>query len=223
MDAILLAAGRGVRMRSDKPKQLLRLAGKPIVVHSLEVLESVRSIDRVFVTYAPGFGEEISDALRDYQLTKPVLVEGGATRQLSVANALERVTSPRVLVHEAARPFINEEFVQSLLDVQADAVVPTVPISFTVAEGDRLMTRVLKREELHNVQLPQVFDTAKLREAHSTFHEPADASEDSQMVFRLGYAVRFVEGMEHNIKITTPLDLHLAEVIYSELMTWGVC
>lgn len=216
MDAIVLAAGRGVRMGRDVPKQFLRLAGKPLLVHVLEVFEALEDVDRVWVTALAGYEDEYRRLFEQYRLEKPELVPGGETRQWSVARALESVRSPRVIVHEAVRPFVTADFVRGLLAWPDAAVVPTQPIPFTVAEGDAFMTAELNRARLHNVQLPQVFNTAVLREAHRRFREPGDATEDSLLVFRLGERVRFVPGREENIKITTPLDLQLAELIYRE-------
>lgn len=213
-ECIVLAAGKGTRMGREVPKQFLRLAGKPLLIHTLEVFEQLDEISAVWVAYHPGFENEYLKLFKQYRLEKPQLVEGGETRQWSVANALRRVTSKRVLIHEAVRPFITPEFVRQVLSGDAPAVVPTIPIPFTVSVGEKVMTAELDRSKLHNIQLPQAFDVEILREAHERFYEGGRATEDSLMVFRLGHEVRFVSGLEHNIKITTPLDLEFAELIY---------
>lgn len=203
-------------MGREIPKQFLRLAGKPLLIHTLEVFEQIREISCVWVTNRPGYENDCLELFERYRLKKPRLVEGGATRQWSVSAALERVTSPRVIVHEAVRPFITPEFVRRVLEVDAPAVVPTIPIPFTVSVGEQTMTGELDRSELHNIQLPQLFSTEVLKQAHKRYDEMGDATEDSLMVFRIGQEVRFVPGLEHNIKITTPLDLALAELIYHD-------
>lgn len=215
-ECIVLAAGQGTRMGREVPKQFLRLAGKPLLIHTLEVFEQIREIPHVWVTYRPGYESEYLELFKQYRLEKPRLIEGGATRQWSVWNALRQVTSPRVMIHEAVRPFITPEFVRRVLEVEAPAVVPTIPIPFTVSVGETGMTAELDRSKLHNIQLPQSFATEVLKEAHERYYEAGNATEDSLMVFRLGHEVRFVAGLEHNIKITTPLDLELAELIYHE-------
>jgi 2-C-methyl-D-erythritol 4-phosphate cytidylyltransferase len=140
------------------------------------------------------------------------LVEGGRTRQESVWNGLQKVKSRRVLIHEAARPFISKEFLLDLLANNEPAVVPTIPIPFSVAGGETYMEQELERSKLHNIQLPQLFDTEVLRRAHQKARqENFVAFEDGILVFRMGEKVRFVEGLENNIKITTPLDLVIAE------------
>lgn len=110
-----------------------------------------------------------------------------------------------------------------MINTEGDAVVPVIAVPFTVAEGDDYMTRELKRDNLRNIQLPQVFSTRILKEAHDKFEFTGDATEDSQLIYRLRHAVRFVEGLEYNIKITTPLDLYWAEALFEGgLQTGGV-
>lgn len=216
LDCIVLAAGKGVRMRNSVPKQFMRLAGKPLIIHVLEILEQLNEIGSIWVTYLSGYETTYLQLFEQYGLRKPKLVQGGATRQWSVYNALQCVSSDRVVIHEAVRPFFSVDLLRSMLALDAPAVVPTVPVPFTVSVGDMWMTGELNRSTLHNIQLPQVFDTKVLREAHERFYMPGDATEDSLLVFRLGKPVRFVPGLEYNIKITTPLDLELAELIYRE-------
>lgn len=217
VDAIVLAAGRGTRMGEEIPKQLLRLGGKPLLIHVLEVFEQIDRIDRVLVTYLAGYEDRYAELFKQYRLDKPVLVAGGETRQWSVERALTNVRTERVLIHESVRPFIDKSFVTSLLADNSPAVVPTIPITFTVAVGGDEMTAELNRSELHNVQLPQVFNTDLLRKAHTDHRSSGGATEDSLLVFRNKGLVRFTAGREQNIKITTPLDLRLAELIYDEL------
>jgi 2-C-methyl-D-erythritol 4-phosphate cytidylyltransferase len=88
MDAVVLAAGQGVRLDPEHPKQFLRLGGKPVLVHSLEVLDRIPEIDIVYITTSPDHKDMMEAVLRDYQLKKPRLVPGGDTRQRSVKNAL---------------------------------------------------------------------------------------------------------------------------------------
>lgn len=216
-DAIVLAAGRGTRMGAPRPKQFLRLAGKPLVIHVLELLERRADVAKVVVAHTPGMEEAYRELIHQYGLRKPVLVEGAATRQWSLTNALGHVETERLIVHEAVRPFVRDSVLDRVLSHSDPAVVPTVPIPFTVSAGREFMDAELDRSRLHNIQLPQAFDTAILREAHERFREPGDATEDSLLVFRLGHQVRFVEGDELNIKITTPFDMKLAELIYNEL------
>ena len=215
MDCIYLAAGTGARMKEVIPKQFLTILGKPIIVCALEMLESSPLVDTVYITYHPEYKKLYENVLRNYNIANCQLVSGGSTRQESVANALEKVGTDRVLVHEAARPFITVDFIEYLTTFDDDAVVPTIPISFTVSEGQEYMERELVRSHLHNVQLPQIFSTDVLRSSHAkALKEGYTATEDGILVFRAGKKVRFVEGLENNIKITTPLDIIIAEHMF---------
>ncbi len=214
MDAVILAAGAAKRMEQEVPKQFLRIGGKPVIIYVMEVLQKAEIFDRLIVTTLPGFEAHYDELIRTYHLTDIELVAGGATRQESCRLALEKVRSGRVLIHEAARPFITVDFVRRLIGYPDLAVVPVLPIDFTVSAGGEFMTRSLERGELKNVQLPQVFDTRTIIDAHQ--HALADgffATEDSTLVFRMGIPVRFVEGLRENFKITDRFDLFVAERI----------
>jgi len=212
VDCIYLAAGLSVRMKKTLPKQFLTLLGKPILVYALEVLEKVDFIENILVIYHPEFKSLYEEIIKDYNISKCTLVEGGRTRQESVFNGLKHVKTKRVIIHEAARPFITTDFITELANYDEKAVVPTIPIPFTVSEGQKYMQRQLDRSVLHNIQLPQIFDTETLIKAHkATKDEDFAVTEDSMLVFRSGEKVLFVGGLENNIKITTPLQLIVAE------------
>jgi 2-C-methyl-D-erythritol 4-phosphate cytidylyltransferase len=215
MDAILLAAGSSRRMGSEIDKQLVRLGGKPVMIFSLERLVNHAGLSRVIVTSAKDNLDDITELLEDYHLSSHcVVVEGGSTRQESVVEGLKQVTSERVLIHEGARPLIDNELIDRVLAVTADCAVPTIQIPFTVAVGGSTMENELDRSLLHNVQLPQVFNTDVIRKAHERAMENGEtATEDSVLVHRMGYEVIFVEGSKKNIKITYPEDLVIAETL----------
>lgn len=211
MDAIILAAGIGSRMNLNIPKQFLKINGKPIFIYSLEVLRRVQSIENIIVTSNAEYLDTYKQYSDDFGIENVTYINGGKTRQESVYFGLQHIKTERVLIHEAARPLIGHDFVEYLLSFEEeDAVVPTIPIKFTVSEGNEYMTKELDRSRLHNIQLPQVFNTKKLTEAHQK--ATADnylTTEDGTLVFHYGGKVRFVEGRESNIKVTTNLDIEL--------------
>jgi 2-C-methyl-D-erythritol 4-phosphate cytidylyltransferase len=214
MDAILLAAGRSVRMGGGQGKQLMRIGGRPLIIFSLERLRSHPHVDTIVITCPADRMDDIRKVVEDFSIADVTLVEGGATRQESVSRALDAVTSSRVLVHEAARPMITHQLIDRLLEVDGDAVVPTWEVPFTVAVGDSVMRGEIDRSTLRNVQLPQVFDTEVLRQAHAeAAAKGQDATEDGMMVFRMGRTVRFVEGSADNIKVTYPVDAYVVHAL----------
>jgi 2-C-methyl-D-erythritol 4-phosphate cytidylyltransferase len=213
MEAVVLAAGSSTRMGSGTQKQLMRLGGKPIVVFVLERLLQHDAIDSVFLAIRSDHQELMGKTLDTYGLTHLVrTVVGGQTRQESVLAGLRHVRSERVLIHEAARPIITPDLIDRVVNAVGSAVVPVVEIPFTVAVGNERMEQELNRSELRNVQLPQVFDTKLLLDAHLEAESSgATATEDSQLIFRKGHEVVFVEGSQQNIKVTYPGDLVILE------------
>ena len=214
MDTILLAAGRSVRMGGGQGKQLMRIGGRPMIIFSLERLRSHPDVDLIVITCPPDQLAGIQKVVDDFAVSNVTLIAGGSSRQESVALALEHVTTPRVMVHEAARPMITHELIDRLAAVDGDAVVPTWEVPFTVAVGDTVMRDEIDRSTLRNVQLPQMFDTEVLREAHRRAVEKGeDATEDSMMVFRTGHTVHFVEGSADNLKVTYPVDAYVVNAL----------
>ncbi len=214
MDTILLAAGRSVRMGGGQGKQLMRIGGRPMIIFSLERLRSHPDVELIVITCPPDQLTGIQKVVDDFAVSNVLLVAGGSSRRESVALALEHVTTPRVMVHEAARPMITHELIDRLVAVDGDAVVPTWEVPFTVAVGDTVMRDEIDRSTLRNVQLPQVFDTEVLREAHRQAVEKGqDATEDSMMVFRTGRTVHFVEGSADNLKVTYPVDAYVVHAL----------
>ena len=215
MDCILLAAGMGQRMKDPMPKQFIQLAGKPIIVHSLEKLDSIDFIKKIILIYNKNYKDHYLKILKEYSIeTEVVLIEGGDSRQDSVYCGLQQVKSDRFLLHEASRPFIFKSIIDKLSQFDEPAVIPTIPVPFTVSEGDTYMTKVLERSNLKNIQLPQMFDTKVLLDSHKKAKDDEFiATEDGILVFKYGEKVKFIEGYENNIKITTPFDLIIAEHI----------
>ena len=218
MDAILLAAGQSSRLGPDADKQLYRINNKPLVIFSAERLLANRNIERLVVVGSEQGMDELQAALREFDLFDVCdFVVGGEERQESVRNSLSAVKSDRVLLHEGARPLISSALVDRVLVPDDACVSPTVPVTFTVAMGGTVMEEELDRSLLHNIQLPQVFDSQILFEAHAhALSEGFVATDDSALVFRLGYPVKFVEGEVTNIKVTYPKDLLFVEELLKE-------
>jgi len=218
INCILLAAGKAKRMDKEIPKQFLRLGGKPILIHVLETLEKSSLFDQVILTILPEAEAIYEELITTYGIKNVVCVKGGSSRQESTYNALKLVKTDRVLIHEAARPFVKKELLQELITHKDPAVVPVIAVDFTVSIGSEYMTGMLDRNQLRNVQLPQVFDTEILKDAHEkAIIEGFRATEDSMLVYRLGKKVRFINGSLENFKITNQFDLIIAEkLLYAD-------
>jgi 2-C-methyl-D-erythritol 4-phosphate cytidylyltransferase len=195
---IVPAAGAGERLGADVPKAFAVLGGRPMVEWSLDVLREV--CDRVVV------------AVPADRAAAPDFVAGGATRTQSVKNALDAAPEASVVVvHDAARPLVTVELVRRCLDALEgyDGVIAAIPVTDTmkvVEDGE--VIRTPDRGRLWAAQTPQVFRADVLRRASR-----AEATDDASLVEAAGGRVRVVEGMPENLKVTTPLDVRIAEML----------
>jgi 2-C-methyl-D-erythritol 4-phosphate cytidylyltransferase len=217
--ALIVAAGRGERLGSRRPKALVTLGGRPMLEWSVEALRTVSGIERIVVALP-------SDALSEAP-AGTVAVAGGAVRSASVREALRACSAgDPVVVHDAARPLAPARlFERALAQLErsgADAVVAAAPVSDTIKEVDvddgRTVTRTLERAQLWAVQTPQVFRRAALERALLDAGEEtlAAATDDAWLIERAGGRVEVVESSPANLKITTPTDLTLAELLLAE-------
>ncbi len=217
---VLLAGGNGKRMQNTTPKQYLLLAGKPIIMHNLERVDAVDDIDEVIIVCERGYIPYIKDLLVSYNLkNRYVFAEAGESRQQSVYNGLKEVSNASVLIHEAARPFVTKEDFQRIIEEEEPNVSYSYPIPFTVLKGKDYVEEILNRTELVNIQLPQKFDTALIREAHrKAAEENLHFTEDAGLLKQMcpDARIRLIKGSANNIKITEPIDLLVGEIIYRE-------
>ncbi len=216
--AIVVAGGEGTRLGADRPKAFVRLGGRPLLAHSIDLFEDHPAVDRM-VLVVPAEWEEPASLLADELAAGKVAaaVAGGETRALSVAAGLDEVAADAdaILVHDAARPFASAGLVDRLLGALAghDGAIPALPVTDTVkrVRGD-VVAETLDRGELRAVQTPQAFRAAALRQA---FSAPADAlrgaTDCASLVEAAGFGVAAVAGEPENVKITGPDDLARAE------------
>jgi 2-C-methyl-D-erythritol 4-phosphate cytidylyltransferase len=214
--ALIAAAGSGERLGIDRPKAFAALGGRPLLAESLERLDRSELVDAVVVA-APLGWEEPSILLAEELAASKVVacVPGGATRAESVATALAEVPDEAlvVLVHDAARPLLDEAVLERLLGPLGegfDGVVPVLPVPDTVKRvRDGAITETVAREGLVVAQTPQAFLAPTLRRAFAGGLE--GATDCASLVERAGGRVAVVDGDPRLKKITTPDDLALVE------------
>jgi 2-C-methyl-D-erythritol 4-phosphate cytidylyltransferase len=218
--AIVPAAGQGTRIGDALPKQYLKLAGKPMLFHSLEALAAVDRIGRILVVLSPVDPHwETQDWSGLDPRVEPLYI-GGATRATSVVAGLRALEgsaadSDWVLVHDAARPCVQTLLVEQFLDeLEEDPVggLLALPLADTlkeVGEGQRV-ARTVPREGLWRAQTPQMFRYGKLKQALAAHPQ---ATDEAQAIEASGSAPRLVSGESTNIKVTFAEDLQLAELI----------
>lgn len=217
-------------MGSRTPKQYLTLGGVPLLVYSLQVLQSVSEIEQIILVVPESDREYCRrEIVTPYRLEKVAqIVTGGRRRQDSVRHGILAVAaspSPSIiLVHDGARPFIQERMVVEVIRSaeRVGAAVVAMPIYDTVKRvgTDHIIQETLKREELWQIQTPQAFRFDWLLEGHRLAQDQNwDVTDDAALIERLGYPVSVVEGSCFNIKVTRPEDLILGEAICQALQS----
>ncbi len=215
--ALIVAAGRGERLGSGRPKALVTVCGRPMLDWSVAALRAVPSVHRIVVALP---ADELGAAPEG-----TFAVAGGAQRSQSVRAALRACgEGDPVIVHDAARPLSTAQlFAQALEELErheADAVIAAVPVSDTIKEvsdDGRTVMRTLDRSRLWAVQTPQVFRRRALERALDVTDEQlARATDDAWLVERMGGVVRIVGADPGNFKITTREDLRVAEFLLAE-------
>lgn len=220
--AIVLAAGRGERLKSKIPKLLARIGTKPIIIYTLEALSKHPSVKGIVLVVRAKNSKEIIAKIKKYNIRKiACLVEGGAKRQDSLGNGLRAIDSRTdlVLIHDAARPFIDKELVSSAINKakKSGAAIVGVPIKATIKKvRGSVVEKTIERRNLWEIQTPQVFRKDLILKAYKRFGK-IDVTDDAMLVEKLGKKVSIVQGSYNNIKITTPEDLVLAEAIAGEI------
>jgi 2-C-methyl-D-erythritol 4-phosphate cytidylyltransferase len=215
--ALIVAAGRGERLGSGRPKALVSLCGRPMLEWSVASLRAVAAIQAVVVALP-------SDEL-DSAPAGTIAVAGGVHRSHSVRAALAACDGDPVVVHDAARPLATPQLFEQALRAlerapEADAVIAAAAVTDTikeVADDGRTVQRTLQRTRLWAVQTPQVFRRAALERALGVpDDELAQATDDAWLVERVGGVVHVVGSDPQNITITTREDLRVAELLLSE-------
>jgi 2-C-methyl-D-erythritol 4-phosphate cytidylyltransferase len=217
---LLLNGGIGARVGGARPKQLIAINGLPILVYSLVAAHKIDAISEIVLNYPEGWLDPIRQIVHDYAIEKPVVyVPAGATRQESVCRMLAAAREERVIVHESARPMVTAEEFETIIATEAENVSFMAEIPFTVAPvepADRRVVGTLDRSRLRNVQLPQKFAKAALVEAHAKAASgDLTFTEDATLYAAAGGDVRFIDGSDRNLKVTTVTDVELASFLLS--------
>src|SRR5262245_26910039 len=214
------AAGLGLRLGPGTPKALRQIAGASLLEHALSRVAASPSVGCIVVAAPVGHAREIDTDLPATPGVRLLVVEGGETRQASVAAALAAVPPgfAIILVHDAARAFAPPELVERVAAaVRAghDAVIPVLPVVDTIKQVDEagVVIGTVDRSVLRAVQTPQGFRRAVLEAAHRGAVDPL--TDDAGLAEKLGVRVHCVPGDEAAMKITRPLDVALAEALLS--------
>lgn len=220
--AIVVAAGRGTRF--GRPKQLMEIAGKPMLAWSLELFAGLEGVEALVVTTEAEFAGQFEALTATHAARLDVkVVRGGAERQDSVRIALAALPDrcEAVLVHDGARPLVRAEEVRRGMDAvgPGTAAFLAIPVVDTIKEVDpqRRVVRTIERNLLWAAQTPQFALTADLRRAHEeAVRDGVRVTDDATLLERAGLCVIAVEASPENFKVTHPSDLERAETILRE-------
>ncbi|HEY2804903.1 MAG TPA: 2-C-methyl-D-erythritol 4-phosphate cytidylyltransferase [Gemmatimonadales bacterium] len=222
---IIVAAGRGARIAGGgEPKQYREIAGVRMLLRAIRPFAAHPRVGPIVVVLPADAAAQPPSWLAPLLSDRLSVTAGGEERQQSVANGLARLPAAvkLVLVHDAARPFVDAGIIDRVLQVASlgAAAVPAVPLADTIKETDTagLVVRTVPRERLVAVQTPQAFPRQMLETAHQRAggDGKSPATDDATLCERLGHPVRVVAGNPRNIKITTAEDFELAEAMARE-------
>ena len=213
---IVVAAGSGSRFGGAIAKQFCLFGGRPLLMHTIDVFRNALHDAEIVVALSADMMDVWQGLCADYSYTSPKVVSGGATRSLSVRNALDAVSREAeiVLVYDAARPLTDAALIQRVIDgaLHHGAVVPAVAVTDSLRRADTNMA--IDRSPFRAVQTPQGFRADILRNAYNRELEPW-FTDDASVVEAAGNKVAMVDGSPVNIKITWPRDIVVAEALMS--------
>ena len=218
--AVIVAAGNASRM-GGIDKVMAPLLGQPMIAHTVGAFQDSDIIREIVIVTRQDLRESILELCRGYDKVKAVVV-GGASRQESVSRGLDALSQKVKLaaIQDGARPLVTQEVIDRTVRAANTygAAAPAVAVKDTVKiVNGTLVTETPDRSALRAVQTPQVFDMDLLKGAlRRAFLDNADITDDCSAVERLGMTVRIVEGDERNLKVTTPMDLKIAQLLMEE-------
>ena len=221
-DAIIVSAGKGQRFMEGRKKQYFSLGGKPILAHTLDQFDTCPLIRSILLVV----GQEdqdycLKEIIEKFKYRKiSQVIPGGKRRQDYVKNGLDGLAahSEVIVIHDGVRPFVTKEMIEDSIRsaIRFGAAIIAMPVKDTIkmTQPDGTVLKTLDRESLYQAQTPQTFQAPLIREAYLKATEDAFVgTDDASLVERLGKKVHILPGSYTNIKITTPEDLMLAELI----------
>lgn len=214
--AALLMGGTGLRFNSPIPKQFLLLGGKPVYLHALETLIASQLFDEILIVCHKDFIHRVEEETKG----KARVIEGGLSRQASSYAAIiaSHPSSDYILFHDAVRPFITTSLLEAHIAevIKHSAVDTCIPATDTMvcSQDGKMISSIPPRAQYFRGQTPQSFALPLIQRAHEeAMKADFTGTDDCGLIFRLGEPLYMVEGSEENMKITTEIDLHLAEQI----------
>jgi len=217
VQAIVAAAGLGMRLGAGVPKPFVMIHGTPLIVYTLRQLQECSLIAGMIVVVHQDYFSDMEKIVSVHGLSKVVrIVPGGEQRSDSVRHGLQVLEDDTrlVLIHDGARPLITVDFLNRMIQAaqKQEALIAAVPVKPTIKQvnGETLLVeRTLDRRCLWDIQTPQIFQREVIEQAYAL--NAAEATDDAFLVEQLGVNIKIFPGLDRNIKVTTREDLILAE------------
>jgi 2-C-methyl-D-erythritol 4-phosphate cytidylyltransferase len=214
--ALIVAGGKGTRIKSSLPKQFIELNGLPILLHTLKAfLRYSKKIKIVLVLPKDDF-ETWNSLVKKYNFQEPVVLqEGGSSRFQSVKKGLDKIGSHGyVAIHDGVRPLVTPEIIAASFRHAAKykSAVAAVPLKDSIRMRSEQGTKTMDRSHFQLIQTPQTFEVASIKNAYTINEDPA-LTDDASVAERYGLPVHLFEGSYRNLKITTEEDLIVAEAL----------
>lgn len=214
--AIVLAAGNSIRYGQNRNKNLEIVNNKTVLEYSLNEFNKNKKIDNIIIACKESELEEINNIIYKTRSNKPIkAVVGGQTRQESVYNSINSTDSDIVIIHDAARPMIKQEYIDTCINEMNNFKGVTVGVkskdTIKIADNSGIIRQTTQRENTWIIQTPQCFDRLSLLSAHNKFKNDSDITDDCMILERNSETVKIIPGDYSNIKLTTYDDLNLVK------------
>lgn len=220
--AIIVAGGKGGRMNSDLPKQFIQLRGIPLLMHTIKVFYDYDELIQLIIVLPSNQIDLWKSLCKEHNFKIPhEIMQGGETRFASVKNGLSIIKEKCLIaVHDGVRPLVNRQTLENCFSTAEHygTAVPVYTIVDSLRKTENNTNFAVDRNQYFIVQTPQVFQSSILKIAYNQTYQ-AKFTDDATVVESLGIELNLVEGNRDNIKVTTPPDLKIAEVLLSERET----
>ena len=220
--AIILASGSGSRYGSELPKQFLKIAGKTILEHTIEIFENISEIDGICVVITPEYRYVAENIILKNSYKKIIsLLNGGETRKDSSYIGIRSIDDEdaNVIIHDCARPFLSKRTIKDCIEAlkKYDAIDVAIPTTDTIIEVDEknIIKNIPVRANLRRGQTPQCFKLPIIKKAHELSKNDTNFTDDCGLIIKYNLCDVFVvQGDIENIKITYPSDIYMADRLF---------
>ena len=213
--ALIVAAGRGTRIKRDRPKQFLLLNGIPILMHTIRAFNEYSATIEIVLVLPEDQIPTWHALCSEHNFTLPMTIKpGGETRFQSVKRGLENMKEGLVAIHDGVRPLVTPEIISRsfIIAAKKDSAVAAVPLKESIRMADGEGTRAMDRSKFRLIQTPQTFKVSLIRKAYELEEDPS-LTDDASVAEKAGQQISLFEGSYDNLKITTEEDLVVAEAL----------